>query len=581
MGTYFMSKSQSNHCPHRLRLLPILLLFACATGSAQPAESVSYTRIRRARHQTYVWNLTLAPDPTPGAPAELDLVIGHGSGDTPHARLLWTTAGFRLERRFPDTTLDTLLTQGTTPVPHTADGPLELMLRRAPRWIEVVADGRRLCRVLDGQVGAGDLATAATATGFAVQDVGYQRLEPFVFGDDFMRTEEEAAELGLWEPVSGDWRLYSVMEMVRENPDARIRTGHEPQAERSANPFSLAGSDDAGATAMIVAGYPFWHDYSFAVSAKTTGGTFGLAFAIRAPDNYWAVRWHLDSPALTPGRLQLIRVSPAGEQVVDEVDAVGRTGSWYRLGVRQQGSDVRATLDGVQVLAVNDPHCVGGRVGLITDSASETVFDDVDVASVAEVPIRDETTWQTGTAPVRGEWGLEQREGGEDEDAGAAYLQGRPGAGDEQPALLLVGEATRQADSIELTSAHTNSAANGFVFDFQDPANYAWATRDPGQGVWSHGRTNAGVSAPLQTVTVPGMEPAARLILDLNDPEVFEVFENGVLVLRGPRDQGGGNAAGLLAHGPVGKARRYRSIPQRSLYAGLGLATRGLAPGRG
>ncbi|MBP5400467.1 MAG: hypothetical protein J6Y35_02435, partial [Bacteroidales bacterium] len=98
-----------------------------------------------------------------------------------------------------------------------------LIIRRHGVWLEVLTPAKRLCRVPTFAKLKGQFLVAKADGKPAIEKLDYQRLEPFAFGDDFMRTEEEAKQWGVWTPVSGEWKIYSVMERIHDNPAARIR----------------------------------------------------------------------------------------------------------------------------------------------------------------------------------------------------------------------------------------------------------------------------------------------------------------------------------------------------------------------
>ena len=167
-----------------------------------------------------------------------------------------------------------------------------LIIRRHGVWLELLTPSKRLCRVVTFAKLKGQFIVAKTDGKPAIEKLDYQRLEPFAFGDDFMRTEEEAKQWGVWTPVSGDWKIYSVMERIHDNPAARIREGYEPVADRSPNPFCLSAKAPQG-EAIIVTGYDFWCDYEASVSIKPFLSQFGLIFGYQDEKNFNRVEWNL------------------------------------------------------------------------------------------------------------------------------------------------------------------------------------------------------------------------------------------------------------------------------------------------
>ncbi|MDX9981587.1 MAG: hypothetical protein RBU25_16310, partial [Lentisphaeria bacterium] len=350
------------------RRFALLFLWFALAASANPIaiDGRDYRVLQRARHDSYELTLDIA---SPGA--GLDLVF---AADDPanYARLLWTADGLRLERTDAGTTA--VLLQQDTPFPADLKAGQTLLLRRQPHRIELVAGGRRICRVLAPPFGKGLVAAAEGGNQTGIANVGYQRIEQIVFGDDFMRTEEEGKNLGLWQAVTGDWHMYSVMELIHANPDARIREGYEPLADRSPNPFCLSGTGPDGA--FVLVGESFWNDYRAGVSVRSLGSEFGLIFGAADADTCWLARWRLHSLGVRSNALELVRREQGKEEVVATVQVSGRTLGWYRFEVENVGSRIEVLIDGATVLSHRDDRAVGGRIGLYAKGSEETLFDD-------------------------------------------------------------------------------------------------------------------------------------------------------------------------------------------------------------
>ena len=195
------------------------------------------------------------------------------------------------------------VSDGTTETVNNAalDGKSPLIIRRHGVWLEVLTPAKRLVRVPTFAKLKGQFLVAKADGKPAIEKLDYQRLEPFAFGDDFMRTEEEAKQWGVWTPVSGEWKIYSVMERIHENPAARIREGYEPVADRSPNPFCLSAKAPQG-EAIIVTGYDFWCDYEASVSIKPFLSNFGLIFGYQDEKNFNRIEWNLPTLGETPAR---------------------------------------------------------------------------------------------------------------------------------------------------------------------------------------------------------------------------------------------------------------------------------------
>jgi hypothetical protein len=418
-------------------------------------SSGSYRVVGQARHDSYNLSVALTPPPGTAAAATADLVFAL-SGPADYAHFRWDASGYVLERLTGGAAA--VLRRGTDPLPPELARGGTLEIRTRPSLVEVIAVNRRVCRVIGAGIGRGQVATGIGVGLAEVANYAYQRVEPIVFGDDFMRTEEEAADLGLWQPASGQWRLYSVMERIQANPDARIRDGREPDAGRSPNPFCLSGTGADGA--FILTGNAFWTDYEAAVSVRSFQSDFGLVFSARDAADGWLVRWGLHSLGLRSARLELVQRSGGQERVAAETTVTGRAEAWYRLGVRLFGDRITVLVDEVPVLEHRDAGCTGGRIGLYARGSHETYFDDVSVRSVTALALDDPALFSRDTVrPLSGTWQV---------SAGSAGCEftgsGEARRGDAALALCALGWREWPAQCVESTVAAGPEASFGIAF---------------------------------------------------------------------------------------------------------------------
>jgi hypothetical protein len=380
--------------------LAVCSVVLSAVGADLSLPAGSYRAVGQARHDSYTLDVALTPPSGTAAAAAADVVFAF-VGPADYARCRWDAGGFVLERLTAGVT--TVLCRGPEPLPAELARGGTLEIRTRPTLVEVIAGGRRICRVISTGMGRGQVAVA-TGTGLAeATSAACQPVEPITFGDDFMRTEKEAADLGLWPPVSGHWRLYSVMERIQANPDARIRDGHEPEAGRSPNPFCLSGSGPDGA--FILTGAAFWTDYEAAVSVRSFQSDVGLVFSARDAADCWMVRWGLHSLGVRSARLELVQRRGGQERVVAATTVSGRAEAWYRLGVRLCGDRITVLVDDVAVLEQRDDACTGGRIGLYSSGQHETYFDDVTVRSVTALALTDPALFASDMVrPLAGTW---------------------------------------------------------------------------------------------------------------------------------------------------------------------------------
>ncbi|MGI5923682.1 MAG: hypothetical protein ACOX9E_07035 [Lentisphaeria bacterium] len=562
-----------------LLLLALLIVVAWVVGEERlftrdAEDTLRFARAKlqvlsSARHDHYELRCNLAA--TPGSAlhgGELLLAFGVRGVDD-GALLRWNQRGLFLNQRRAGK--ETALAETPTTLSESLASSSDLLIRVMNDEVEVVFGGRRLLRVFAPTLGRGAVACGYDRKHVAVSDLRYQRLEPFRFADDFMRTEEEAKEWGQWRPLSGDWKIYSVMERIHDNPAANIRKGREPLADRSPNPFCLSGSAPDG-PGMIVTGLPFWCDYQAAVSVKPFGGAFGLVFGFRDAENYWLLRWSADSLAPSPAPLELVLREQGVERVIASVMLAGRAENWWRLGIRQQGDRVDALVDGVLVLSCRDQASVGGAVGLYKDGAQEAYFDDLELTSVSDIAHRRLLS-EAGRALV-GKWRLADEGVAEQgADAGdvltviadggtAAVVDGLPGA------LYQVGwphwAPQRFAATVLPAAAEQSQVTAGLVFGLHDEQNYWRAGWTPGKGgrlFMQQVRDGHAEEALTLPYAWSGGEPL-RLAVDSRQEGVLELWANELLVLRkrlamdaGAQDAAIAGAVGLFGAKGAGFAK--------------------------
>ena len=509
------------------RCLPLALIGLAAPwlGAADLPLSVgTYRPATQARNDHYTLTVTLAPPAGSRALSAVDLAFAVVDVDD-YARFAWDAQGYTLERHRDG--VAAVLCRGTAPLPPSLARGGAVEIRCRAHVLEVVGPSGRLARVLNPGLGRGALASRTGPGQAEVAGTSYQRVEPFTFGDDFMRTEEEAADLGLWQPASGQWRLYSVMERIHANPDARIREGREPDASRSPNPFSLSGTGPDGA--LILTGQAFWSDYEVAVSVRSFQSDVGLVFAARDAETHWLVRWGLHSLGLRPALLELIERRQGQERLLASATVTGRAEAWYRLAVRQCGDDIRVLVDDVEVLRQRDATCRGGRIGLYARGTHETYFDDVSVRSLDSLELDTPAllgadAWQ----PRSGDWAM---------DAGSGECRftghGQRGWGDATTAVATLGWAAWPAQRFETTVEAAADAAFGLAVGYRDDGSHLrilWQRQDGGRV--SVSRVGAGETSLLaETACALPADRPVHLAVDTRDG-VLRIQSDDVTRLR-------------------------------------------------
>ena len=506
---------------------------------------VTYSALRTARHSTYDYSLELQPAAGTAQFDRIDILLAMND-NAEGGRFLWDASGFRLYRIAGEH--QEVLASGTGPIPGTLRDGGKLVVKRRAHWFEIVADRRRVLRLLDDAL-RGRGAAASTAPGSAqVADIGYQRVADIVFGDDFMRTEEETKDFGQWEPVSGEWRLHSVMEEVRANPDARIREGREPVAERIVNPFSLSGTSAEGA--VILTGHLFWDQYSVAVSAKTNGGQVGVVFGAVDADNLWVARWQVLHTGVRPGALELVHRVAGQDRLVETVCVAGRTDNWYRLEARTVGPRIDVLVDGTPVITTWDDFSVGGRIGLWAQGGKGGFFDDVEVKSWPAIAFECADTLAGHAAALAGGWDIAG-----DRGKLTFTTTGRTRRGQESTFLYAMGHPSWQRLTFHATVDRLDvSKGTGLVFGvagMNDYWRFEWSDEAGGRAalarvskgeehVLAHGRTALDPRRPHE------------LALDLREEGIAKLLVDGELELRHRLSEAVIGRVGLFATGKAG-----------------------------
>ena len=502
--------------PSSERIAILTVLFVSAIVSAAPRTvrlgEREYAPLKMLKHSEYECTVTFAPPSGKSVASAFDVVFAARDAKN-YGRVVADARGVRVER----------IRNGKTEILIDAkcassQGQTTLTLKRGQWWLDVIRNGVRVARVLESTLRQGALAAAVGPDMPKVTAASYQRTGPVIFGDDFMRTEEETTNFGAWEPSGGEWKLYSVIEQIKANPDARIREGRIPDAAHSVNPFCL--SCKSPEPVLVTTGYLFWHDYAVSVTAKTTSGRMGLAFGVADSKNYWVARWTLTSVGIHAGKVELVRVAGGKEHIVRTAAVYGRTDNWYRLEVRTAGSRIDVLIDNTLAMTARDPRCVGGKIGLYAQSANETYFDDVDVRSWRPVDLdRAEALADRGRA-LSGNW--HRTDGAfvtEPAKGERAYVMG-----------LRDWPEMRYRATIE-PAADAQAFGLVFAYDESREGRFEWSAEGGGRGallIRSGSKWKTVVSATLKL----DRRKPHELAVDLTDGKLVKVYVDSVLELR-------------------------------------------------
>jgi hypothetical protein len=253
-----------------------------------------------------------------------------------------------------------------------AKSPVHLALLRRGEWVGLLCNERL---VLEATLppGPGTQASLLLGEGWGREEARVQPVEPVYFADDFMRTES----LG-WTTPRGHWRLQSAW---ASDPKAQTLELRSPATAQ--NPFALVGSAPEGpALATATAGRAFWDDYTVTAAVRLPAdGAVGLVVNMPTPGEGLLLRW---SPVAERGpqgdRLAAYHLTGGRQTLLAAVRGGFLPGQWASLAVTSSLRDgVRVVIDGQERLLLPTPPLRRGGIGLYTESALGTLFDDITV----------------------------------------------------------------------------------------------------------------------------------------------------------------------------------------------------------
>ncbi|MBI2191575.1 MAG: hypothetical protein HYU36_06295 [Planctomycetes bacterium] len=484
----------------------------------------SYLAVPEAAPPAYNWELKFE---NPEGVRDLDLLFNYRSAEE-YYRFRWS--GEEIELLKGQAGRETLLARArTASLAKRKAG--EVLVRRRASACSVVLDERQELEARDGTHAGGRLAVGTGDERLRITALRMQPVEAIQFSDDFMRREEEQ-DLGSWSPVHGQWSFRSVMSEVRQNKDARIRKGKEPEAQRSANPFTFQAQ--GGTECIAVTGYRFWDDYDFSAAVKNAGGECGLAFYYRSPESYFLFSVDIASQRMMPSRARLVRVSPRGREILAERTVLTGCQQWYQLEVSVRGIRVQAFLDRVFLFDVMDAELTGGQAGLYASAPENTFFDDVRVASGTRLGLDRAEVLEACGKSLEGSWEVRAgRARAAGLPADPAVLENRSPA----PSLYSFGEFGDEFPVLSVELRIPDAAGSvGLAFGCQDARN-TWVLRvrngDPDAGVLELVRVQGGRSQRLAAFPASGPRGGwSTWTLDLSEAARLRFYEDGELQVR-------------------------------------------------
>ena len=438
--------------------------------------------------------------------------------------------------------------------------PYALVVKRRSDLLTVVAGRQVVAECTDDTFPGGRAAIEVTRGVPKLTGLQAQTVAPIHVSDDFMvAVDPEAAResvqdrtavipsvdlsaLSSWDKVSGDWRLFSVLEEVREVEDELLQeriaiSERKPDAARSSNPFSLSGQAAKG-QGMVLRGHDFWDNYRYAASVNSSGSHFGLVFYYRGAKDYFALEWAALSLQERANPIRLVRVTPKGREVLGAAYARSKIGQWYRLEVETCGRRILCYLDGYRIFDVIQPDALAGRVGFIVRGTEPTHFDDVAVDTTTRRRF-DSPYMLSGHAQLdRKHWAVAERKG---QPLEIRSLTAKPPA-----AALGVSRWTGHRVSCQLqapsVSCQVGLALGGLAVEWSKGA-IRLTTEENGKP-----HVLAEAALPL----VPNR--SYRLALDTIEATHAHVYVDGMLHLRAALSAPVVGLAGLTAGGQPGVA---------------------------
>jgi len=502
-----------------LLTLGTLLSPAPAAAKTIAIDKTGFTIVQETQRAGYDLRFDLAPPAKGKTFDRVDIVFAY-RGPSDYSRFSWSRSGWNLTQVADGER--SRLSDKKKAIPNTFRDGGRLIIRNRRHTVEITADSRRVLRAFAHGTNTGSAAIAGGKNHAVAASSKVQGVELLAFGEDFSRTEEETAEFGVWEPLSGDWQFHSVAKDIEERPDLRRRTIKPGIVERISNPFSLSGSGSATNDALVMTGYSFWNDYEAAVATKTSGGGMGLAFGVRDEANLWFTRWRITTRRIAPSRLELVKRVDGTDTVVGTATVPARTDNWYRLAVKTLGSTVDVSVDGRRVISARDEQSTGGPIGLMAFGEGTAHFDDVNADSVKCTQLAPGRNVAPFDATLAGRWTTA-------DDSGA--FTGK-NAGDGTPALRMLGSRLWTPESFEgMLTLGKQTRSAGLVFAAPCATNQwriVWHNERGGRLVLSN--TRNGNETYRQSVPL-GAKDHIHIRVERGEDRRLKCFVNGQLEL--------------------------------------------------
>ena len=436
--------------------------------------------------------------------------------------------------------------------------PYHILVKRRQALLTAAVNGQVLAECMDSTFAAGTAALEVTQGVPKLSECKAQKCGAVHDADDFMVAIDADAALASvkertavlpsvdltaltgWDKASGDWRLFSVLDEVREVADELLQeriaiSNSKPDAARSANPFSLSGKA-ANGEGIVLRGHAFWDDYVCAASANSSGSQFGLIFYYQSANDYFIFEWAAASVRERSQPLRLVRVHPKGRDVVASTHAASNIDQWYRLGVETYGQRIQCYLDGHRVFDVSRPDAIGGRMGLLVRGPEPTHFDDVTLDTTRRRRLDSAAAIERYAACDKAHWAVQ----GPPSKPAEAHTKVA------SPSPLSFGSKDWSAHRLAATVRCPAALATAGLQ--VGPVECQWAGTVMRLTLRAQGKATTLAAA---SVALP-LHGSRRLALDLTKPPHAQVYVDGVLELQARLPAAVSGRCGLLAGGAAG-----------------------------
>lgn len=245
--------------------------------------------------------------------------------------------------------------------------------------------------------------------GVTIASARYHRVEPHLFGDDFMRPEAPKPDGRTW-IEDPSWQVaYFRKDYPGKDPtDPKTKTGLlNPWAlslfynsKTSTNGFwySYTGVGPSWVVANSTMVSPSWDRYYVEAAVYPEyDSAVGLIAAYQDNSNYLLFRWKARDfvGKYTGTHAQLVAVVDGRERILAESPRGFDPGQWYRLRLNLGWQRIEALVDGEPLLSAANPGPAEGRIGLFAQGVGAPRKPKLDEATATMYVATDTETGRT------------------------------------------------------------------------------------------------------------------------------------------------------------------------------------------